>query len=91
MGAETPNDIDRAEIEAHAQHTAEQIALRKVRRALDSIEEEDQRQRRVLRNVLIICAILIALAVWFAWGLVAGGDMPRQPPMQIPEKVQPKP
>ena len=30
MGSEAPNDIDRAEIEAHAQRTAEQAALRKV-------------------------------------------------------------
>jgi len=39
VGIETPNDIDRAAIEEHAQRTVEQTALRKVRRTLDEIEK----------------------------------------------------
>jgi hypothetical protein len=68
MGIETPNDIDRAAIEEHAQRTVEQIALRKVRRTLDKIGEAEAAERRTLRYVLIACAILAVLgACFFLW------------------------
>ncbi|MBK5105421.1 MAG: hypothetical protein JJE42_14325, partial [Burkholderiales bacterium] len=46
MGIETPNDIERAAIEEHAQRTAEQTALRKVRKTLDGIEAAEAGRRR---------------------------------------------
>ncbi len=91
MGIETPNDIDRAAIEEHAQRTTEQAALRKVRKALDRIEEAEAGERKTLRYVLILCAIFAALGVWFFSGLLYGDrGMPQQPPMKIPDKVQPR-
>lgn len=91
MGPEIPNDIDRAAIEEHAQRTAEQTALRKVRNTLDRIEEAETRERQSLRYVLILCAILAVLGVWFFSGLLFGDrGPPKQPPMQVPEKVQPR-
>ena len=65
MGIETPNDIDRAAIEEHAQRTVEQTALRKVRKTLDKIEEAEAAGRRTLRYVLIACAILAVIGAWF--------------------------
>ena len=92
MGPEIPNDIDRAAIEEHAQRTAERTALRKVRQTLDRIEEAEMRERHVLRYVLILCALLAVLGVWFFSGLIFGDKgMPKPPPMQIPDKVQPRP
>lgn len=91
MGKDTPKDIDRAAIEEHAQRTAEQTALRKVRKTLDRIEEDETRERHVLRYVLIVCALLAALGVWFFSGLIFGDrGMPKQPPMKIPDRVQPR-
>jgi hypothetical protein len=88
MGIETPNDIDRAAIEEHAQRTVEQTALRKVRKALDQIEEADAAGRRMLRYALIACAILAVLAAWFFWGLIfRGRDLPKEPAMKVPSAV----
>ena len=92
MGIETPNDIDRAAIGDHAQRTAEQAALRKVRKALDRIEAAEAGERRALGYVLILCALLAALGGWFFWGLIfGGGEMPKQPPMNVPARLQTKP
>jgi len=88
---QTPNDIDRAAIREHAQRTAERTALRKVRKALDRIEQDDATERRALRKVLIVCAMLAVLCAWLVWGLLSGDKtMPKQPPMKIPDKVQPR-
>jgi hypothetical protein len=91
MGIETPNDIDRAAIEEHAQRTAEQTALRKVRKALDRIEEGESGGRRTLRTVLIVCAILAVIGAWSFWELIFGGrDLPKPPPMKVPGTLQQK-
>lgn len=88
MGIETPNDIDRAAIEEHAQRTVEQIALRKVRKTLDKIEEAEAAGRRLLRYALIACAILAVLGAWFFWGLLfSGRDLPKDPPIKVPSAV----
>ena len=85
---EIPNDIDRAAIEEHAQRTVEQTALRKVRKTLDKIEEAEADGRRMLRYVLIACAILAGLGAWFFWGLIfSGRDLPKGPPMKVPSAV----
>ena len=91
MGIETPNDIDRAAIEEHAQRTVEQTALRRVRKTLDQIDEAGAAARRTLRYVLIACVLLAVLGAWFFWELIVGGkDMPKQPPMKVPSTQQPK-
>jgi len=96
MGSETPNDktpydSERAAIEEHAQRTAEQTALRKVRKTLDRIEESEAGERRALKYVLVLCALLAALGVWFFWGLLFGGsEMPKQAPLKIPATLPQK-
>lgn len=91
MGAETPNDIDRAAIEEHAQRTTEQTALRKVRKALDRMEEAEIAERRTLRRILIVCGILAALGAWFFWWLIfSGRDLPKEPPLKLPGTLQQK-
>jgi hypothetical protein len=91
MDSETPNDIDRAAIEEHAQRVAEQTALRKVRQTLDSIGESEAAERRNLRRVLIACALLAVLGAWRVWGLVLGDrGLPKQPPLKVPSTLQPK-
>ncbi len=91
MGAETPNDIDRAAIEEHAQRTVEQTALRKVRKALDNIEETEAARRRTLRYALIACVLLASLGVWFFGGLIfSDKGMPKTPPMKVPSAVPQK-
>jgi hypothetical protein len=89
MGAETPNDIDRAAIEAHAQRTTEQTALRKVRKALDGMEETARAERRALHRVLVVCAILALLGVaYFAWLILSARDLPTQAPLRPPATQQ---
>lgn len=96
MGSETPNaktpyDSERAAIEEHAQRTTEQTALRKVRKALDRIEESEAGERRALRYVLIACVLLALVGLWFFWGLIfRGSEMPKPPPMQIPATLPPR-
>jgi len=91
MGSETPNDIDRAAIEEHAQRVAEQAALRKMRRTLDEIEQAETARRRALRKVLIVCAILAVFVAGFFWWLIfSGRDLPKQPPMKVPGTLQQK-
>lgn len=91
MGIETPNDIDRAAIEDHAQQTVERTALRKVRQTLDNIEEVEASGRRTLRRVLIACAVLAVLGAWFFWGLLFGGrDLSKAPPIKVPSTVPQK-
>ncbi len=86
---EIPNDIDRAAIEEHAQRTVEQTALRKVRKTLDSIKEEEAAERRTLRRVLVVCAILALLGVcYFAWVVLSAGGLHKQAPLRLPVTPQ---
>jgi hypothetical protein len=85
MGIEAPKDIDRSAIEEHAQRTAEQTALRKMRKTLDGIEAAEAGQRRNLRRILIVCAVLAVLGTWLSWELVfSDKGMPKPQPMKIP-------
>ena len=89
--AKTPYDSERAAIEEHAQRTTEQTALRKVRKTLDRIEESEAGERRALRYVLVACALLALVGLWFSWGLIFGGsEMPKQPPMKVPATLPQK-
>jgi transposase len=85
MAAETPDDMDRAAIAEHAQRTAEQSALRKVRRTLDAIEAARTAERSTLRKVLRVCAILAVLGAAYFGALFFGDSgVPWTPPMQVP-------
>lgn len=91
MNGETPNDIERAAIEEHAQRTTEQTALRKVRKTLDGIEAAEAGQRRSLRKILVVCAILAAFGAWLSWELVfSDKGMPRQQPLKVPAALPSK-
>jgi len=89
MGAEKPDEFDKAAIEEHAQRTAERTALRKVRKALDRIDAAETSERRVLRKVLLVCALLAVLGGWFFWWLIfSDRGMPKPPPLKIPDTLQ---
>jgi hypothetical protein len=91
MSAETPPEIDRAAIAEHAQRTVEQVALRKVRKTLDQMQEDKSNRRRILRKALIGCALLIALGAGFFVVLLFGhDDLPKQAPLKIPSALQQK-
>ena len=91
MGSEKPDDIDRAAIAEAAQRTAEQAALRKVRKKLDDIEEAQSRQRRILRIVLIAGAVAILCVAFVVWNLISRNRELRQgPPVEIPRAVEKK-
>jgi len=78
--------------EEESQREAERAALRKVRRALDGIEEGESEQRRWQRKVLVVCAALLVLGSLLLLGLyLAGKDVPRGAPIQVPAKISPKP
>ena len=91
MSTETPKDIDRAAIEAHAQHTVEQAALRNVRKTLDRIEEARAAERRTLRRVLIACGIVALLGAWLLWATVfSGRDFAKAPRFEVPSALPQK-
>lgn len=88
---EPPQDIDHAAIEEHAQRTVEQTALRKVRKTLDEIERAQAAERRTLRKILVVCALLALLGAWLSWELVfSDRGMPKQQSMEIPPTLQPR-
>ena len=85
---ETPRNVDRAAIDQAAQRTAEQAALRKIRKQLDVMGASDARQRRIIRIVAFtgIIAILGVIAVlWFM--LSSHRDPLRGTPVEIPKSV----
>lgn len=45
-----------------AQREAERTALRNVRRELDAVRHEEQKQRRMLRRTAIACGIVVVVA-----------------------------
>ncbi len=92
MSADDPKDIDRAAIEAHARHLAEQTALRKVRKTLDEIKQAEAVERRLLRKLLLACAIVAVLGIgFFGWLMLGGKGLPKEPPMKVPGAAQAKP
>jgi hypothetical protein len=83
MDAEEPSDTD--------QRIAERTALRKVRKLLEMLQLADSEQRRALRNMLIVCAVLFALGAWALWALMfSGRDFQKGPPIELPGRVERK-
>ena len=90
MPAETPPDIGRAISEVRAQRRAEQGALRSVRDKLDQLEEQDARQRKLSRTMVIVAAVVLLVLLFIAWRVVMtrAEDQARNAvPVQIPSKV----
>jgi len=88
---ETSRSVDRAAIDQAAQRTAEQAALRKVRKQLDVMGASDARQRRIIRIVAFagIIAILGVIAVlWYM--LSSHRDPLRGTPVEIPRSAAKK-
>ena len=90
MGTENPGDIDRVKTEAHAQRTAEQTALRKVRKTLNRSEQDEADERSALRYVLSPCVLLAMLALWFSWEHLLCSQVPKPPPRPSQVQVQPR-
>ena len=85
-------DIDHEAIAAHAQHLVEQTALRKVRKTLDEIKRAESGERRLLRKLLLACAIVAVLGIgFFSWLMLGGKGLPKEPPMKVPGATQAKP
>ena len=90
MPAEPPPDIGRAVSEVRAQRQAEQGALRSVRSKLDQLEEQDARQRKLSRKMVIVAAVVLLVLLFIAWRVVMTRveDQARNAvPVQIPSKV----
>lgn len=92
MSTGEPDGIDRDAIADNAQRTVERVALRKVRKTLDGMERAAAEQRKLLRRVLIACAVLALVGALFARGLFfAGREGPRGPAIQLPAASKEKP
>jgi flagellar basal body-associated protein FliL len=88
---ETPGNIDRAAIDQAAQRTAEQAALRKVRKQLDVMEASDARQRRTIRIIAIVGIAAIAGVVLVMWLMLSSHrDSLRGAPVEIPRSAPKK-
>ncbi len=75
-----------------AQREAERAALRKVRKALDRIEDSEAKRRRLLRKVAVLCVVLVAFGAVMMWALFFSGERgPKGPPLQIPDNIKFKP
>ena len=89
---DSPNDIDRAAIEEAARRTAEQTALRKVRRELDQIAAGEARQRKVTFVFALVGVAALVAVLLVMWGLIFGP--PRDPlygkPIEIPRSAAKK-
>ncbi|HLE66914.1 MAG TPA: hypothetical protein VI730_07180 [Burkholderiales bacterium] len=91
MSSEKPNDLDRAAIGEAAQREAERAALRKVRKQLDHIEQGDVKQRRILRTVLVLGAVVVLVLAVVVWQMISRNrELRSGPPVEIPRAVEKK-
>ena len=86
---ETPRNVDRAAVDAAAQRTAEQAALRNVRRELDHLVAQEARQRKLNRTIVIVAAVVFLVLVFVVWRQVSlrAEKQAQEVPIQIPSKV----
>jgi hypothetical protein len=57
--------------------------------ALDRIEADQARERRLLRNTLIVCAVIVAVGALVVWGLFYGGPgLQVGPAIRLPASSQ---
>ena len=72
-----------------AQRTAEQTALRKVRRQLDSIEASEARQRKAGLRIALVGIVAIACVMVVVWLMLsANRDQLRGAPVAIPSAAK---
>ena len=72
-----------------AQRTAEQTALRNVRRELDHLAAQEARQRKLIRTLVVVAVVVFLVLLFIVWRNVASrADKVRDAaPVQIPSKV----
>jgi predicted negative regulator of RcsB-dependent stress response len=83
-------DLARALKEAGVQRSAEQNALRNVRKELDQLAAQDSQQRKFNRMMVIVAGIVLAILLVVAWRVVitrAAEQDRKAAPVQIPSKV----
>ena len=72
------------------QRTAEQNALRNVRKELDQLAALESKQRKLNRTMVIVAAVVLAILLVVAWRVVmtrAVEQDRKAAPVQIPSKV----
>ena len=84
MNPQTEPDIDRHAIAEAAQRVVERAALQKVRKAIDSAQDAQARERRTLRRALLVSGVLVALAVAVLLTLVLSSQNREKGPLPIP-------
>lgn len=90
--ATQPGTHERSVAELESQRTAEQDALRNVRKLTERLESEqrDRRrlQRRALQAVGLVAVILVLAFVYSRYFGSPPQDVPKQQPIKVPEKVE---
>jgi hypothetical protein len=86
---ETPRSSQPAATGAAAQRTAEQAALRNVRRELDHLAAQDARQRKLIRTLVIVAVAVFLVLLFVVWRNVASRAKQERgvAPVEIPSKV----
>ena len=80
---------DRAAIEEAAQRTAEQTALRKVRKSQDSSEAAEARRRTIVRRIALVGVLVVVAVMLVVWAMLsANREQLRGAPVQIPGTVK---
>ena len=89
MPPEIPRKSPPAVTGPTAQRTAEQTALRNVRRELDHLAAQEARQRKLIRTLVIVAVVVFLILLFIVWRNVASrADKVRDAaPVQIPSKV----
>ena len=81
--------IDQNAIAENIDDTVKRTALRKVRKLVDKLEDEETARRRLEKRALIIGAVAVAaIAGWFAFTMIErDGNFDRGQTIQLPDKV----
>ena len=85
----TDSNPDNRAIADNIRRTVERTALRKVRKLVDALEDEETSRRRLEKRALVVAAVSVAaIAGWFVYGLVASDQKyERGQSVQVPDKV----
>lgn len=82
-------DINKNAIAENVQRTVERAALRKVRKLVDKIEDEQAVEQRLGNRVMIVFAVIgVLFMAWFiANAIIDDRKLNRDQKFQMPEKV----
>ena len=85
----TEPQIDQNAMAENIEQTVKRTAMRKVRKLVDKLEDEETSKRRLEKRALVNGGVaLFAVAGWFAYAMVAGdGKFERGQTFQLPNKV----